>query len=137
MIQQTNQFKGKPIGYTVIFYLSKTATLKNTKHWFSKQIIAKCRSKVLQNAPLILIFQLSHCTPPIMPYRSERKGNVATEAIQSNLPLTLNYSKTCVKQPLSKRPKIGFRNQLLLNVGQKYSSATMTSKKIGIFIKES
>ena len=30
------------------------------------------------------------------------------------------YSKTWVKQPLSKRPKIGFQNQLLLNAGQKY-----------------
>ena len=27
---------------------------------------------------------------------------------------------TCVKQPLSKRPKIGFQDQLLLNAGQKY-----------------
>ena len=31
-----------------------------------------------------------------------------------------NYSKTCVKQPLSRRPKIGFQDQLLLNAGQKY-----------------
>ena len=31
------------------------------------------------------------------------------------------YSKTCVKQPLSKRPKIGFQDQLSLNAGQKYS----------------
>ena len=30
------------------------------------------------------------------------------------------YSKTCVKQPLSKRQKNGFQDQLLLNVGQKY-----------------
>ena len=30
------------------------------------------------------------------------------------------YSKTCVKQPLSKRPKIGFQDQLLLNAGQLY-----------------
>ena len=30
------------------------------------------------------------------------------------------YSKTCVKQPPSKRPKIGFQDQLLLNAGQKY-----------------
>ena len=30
------------------------------------------------------------------------------------------YSKTCVKRPLSKRPKIGFQDQLLLNAGQKY-----------------
>ena len=29
-------------------------------------------------------------------------------------------SKTCLKLPLSKRPKIGFQDQLLLNAGQKY-----------------
>ena len=31
------------------------------------------------------------------------------------------YSKTCVKRPLSKRPKIGFQDQFSLNAGQKYS----------------
>ena len=30
------------------------------------------------------------------------------------------YSKTCVKRPLSKRQKIGFQDQLLLNEGRKY-----------------
>ena len=30
------------------------------------------------------------------------------------------YSKTCVKWPLSERPKIGFQDKLLLNAGQKY-----------------
>ena len=30
------------------------------------------------------------------------------------------YSKTSVKRPLSKRPKIGFKDQLSLNAGQKY-----------------
>ena len=30
------------------------------------------------------------------------------------------YNKLCLKQPLSKRPKIGFQNQLSLNTGQKY-----------------
>ena len=30
------------------------------------------------------------------------------------------YSKTCVKRSLSKRPKIGFQDQLSLNAGQKY-----------------
>ena len=29
-------------------------------------------------------------------------------------------SKTCVRRPLSKRPKIGFKDQLSLNAGQKY-----------------
>ena len=31
-----------------------------------------------------------------------------------------NYSKTCVKWTLSKRPKIGFQDQLSLNAGPKY-----------------
>ena len=30
------------------------------------------------------------------------------------------YSKTCVKQPFSKRPQIGFQDRLSLNAGQKY-----------------
>ena len=30
------------------------------------------------------------------------------------------YSKTCVKLALSKRPKIGFQDQVSLNAGQKY-----------------
>ena len=33
---------------------------------------------------------------------------------------TLKYRKTSVKRPLSKRPKIGFQDQLSLNAGQKY-----------------
>ena len=33
--------------------------------------------------------------------------------------LVIQY-KTCVKRPLSKRPHIGFQDQLLLNAGQKY-----------------
>ena len=32
----------------------------------------------------------------------------------------MEYSKTCVKRPLSKRPKIGFQDRLSLNAGQKY-----------------
>ena len=32
----------------------------------------------------------------------------------------MEYCKTCVKRPLSKRPKIGFQDKLSLNVGQKY-----------------
>ena len=31
----------------------------------------------------------------------------------------LTYSKTCLKRPLSNRPKIGFHAQLSLNAGQK------------------
>ena len=30
------------------------------------------------------------------------------------------YNKTCVKRTLSKRPKIGFHDQLSLNAGQNY-----------------
>ena len=32
----------------------------------------------------------------------------------------MEYSKTCVKRPLSKRLEIGFQNQLSLNAGQNY-----------------
>ena len=34
--------------------------------------------------------------------------------------LNHQYSKTCVKQPLSKRPKNVFKDRILLNAGQKY-----------------
>ena len=34
--------------------------------------------------------------------------------------LLLEYSKTCVKRPRSKRPKIVFQDHLSLNAGQKY-----------------
>ena len=34
--------------------------------------------------------------------------------------LSTVYSKTCVKWPLSKRPQIGFQDQVWLNAGQKY-----------------
>ena len=34
--------------------------------------------------------------------------------------VTIWYSKTCVRQPLSKRPKVGFQDQLSLKVGRKY-----------------
>ena len=42
-----------------------------------------------------------------------------TEVLLNEL-LKFDYSKTCVKRPLSKRPKIGFQDQLSLNAGQKY-----------------
>ena len=34
--------------------------------------------------------------------------------------LTRNYSKTCLKRPLKKKTKIGFKDRLSLNAGQKY-----------------
>ena len=46
-------------------------------------------------------------------------GNI-TKWYFSQLRKMYTYSKTCVKRPLSKRPKIGFQDQLLLNAGQKY-----------------
>ena len=32
----------------------------------------------------------------------------------------LDYSKTCLKRPLKKKTKIGFKDRLSLNAGQKY-----------------
>ena len=36
------------------------------------------------------------------------------------VPCGKNYSKTCVKRPLSKRQQIGFQCQLSLNAGKKF-----------------
>ena len=51
----------------------------------------------------------------------------------------LAYSKTCVKRPLSKRQKIGFHDQFLLNAGQKYplehSAILLTFIKLPFVIK--
>ena len=56
---------------------------------------------------------------------------------------SITYSKSCVKQPLSKRQKIGFQDQLSLNAGQKYcrmlqgehSAIILTFIKLAIVIK--
>ena len=44
------------------------------------------------------------------------------------------YSKTCVRRPLSKRPKIGFQDQLLLNADQlaprEHSAILLTFTKL-------
>ena len=52
--------------------------------------------------------------------------------------MTFFYSKTCVKRPLSKRPKIGFQDQLSLNAGQKYCKMIQEehSAILSTFIKE-
>ena len=42
------------------------------------------------------------------------------ETPEHRLTETQTYSKPCVKQPLSKRSKIGLQDQLSLNAGQKY-----------------
>ena len=54
-----------------------------------------------------------------------------------------NYSKTCVKRPLSKRLKMVFQDRLLLDAGQKYyrmlqrghSAIQSTFNKIPYFIR--
>ena len=61
------------------------------------------------------------------------------------LHITYMYSKTCLKPPLLKRPKIGFgfQDQLSLNAGQKYcrmlqgehSAILVTSLKLPFVIK--
>ena len=54
-------------------------------------------------------------TPPI-DIGSKMKKNTTEDGEKG----TIMYSKTCVKQPLSKRPKVVFQDQLSLNAGQKY-----------------
>ena len=42
------------------------------------------------------------------------------ESNQTKISKFCAYRKTCLKRPLSKRPKVVFQNQLSLNAGQKY-----------------
>ena len=45
---------------------------------------------------------------------------VKFKSVEINMKHVSYYSKTCVKWSLSKRPKIGFQDQVSLNAGQKY-----------------
>ena len=47
-------------------------------------------------------------------------GNSKEKCVQNSLPFEEYFHCLTVKQPLSKRPKISFPDQLLLNAGQKY-----------------
>ena len=47
-------------------------------------------------------------------------NNKDTDLTTPQAGLLYYYSKTCIKQSLSKRPKIGFQDQLSLNAVQKY-----------------
>ena len=58
-------------------------------------------------------------------YHSNRVSGMLTWKHDSNfvrkkIMFSGMYSKTCVKQPISKRPKSVFQYQLLLNAGRKY-----------------
>ena len=50
---------------------------------------------------------------------------------------TKKYSKTCLKQPLKKRSKLGFQDRLSFNAGQKYCRMLQWehSAKLSTFIK--
>ena len=48
---------------------------------------------------------------------------------------SFSYSQTCVKRPLSKRPKIDFQDQLSLNAAQKYSEILLTFIKLPFVIR--
>ena len=63
---------------------------------------------------LIMVFPVCCSVKHFVNYSTDTKFYLLTEKC-SRL-----YSKTCVKWPLSKRQKIGFQDQLLLNAGQKY-----------------
>ena len=49
-----------------------------------------------------------------------------------NIHICNKYCKTCVKWSLSKRPKLGFQDQLSLNAGQKYKCIAECSKHSAI-----
>ena len=49
-----------------------------------------------------------------------QKGILFLNWMKSNHWSVKTYSKTCLEQPLKKRPKIGFQDWLSLSAGQKY-----------------
>ena len=53
------------------------------------------------------------------------KLNYAAINISNQHSVKSEYSKTCLKGPLKKRPKIGFQDQLSLNAGQGEHSAIL------------
>ena len=59
------------------------------------------------------------------------------ELNQTNKAKFGHNSKTCVKRPFSKRPKIVFQDQLSLNAGQKYDRKLQRehSEILSTFIK--
>ena len=59
----------------------------------------------------------------------------SVEIYWSSMPVLKLYSKTCVNQPLSKRPIIGFQDELSLNAGQKYCRMLSTFIKLPFVIK--
>ena len=70
-----------------------------------------------------LVFCLSLHLLPFFVYASNNGFDKAAGMCRLNRTLATSrwdYSKTCVKQPLSKRPKIVFQDQFLLDAGQKY-----------------
>ena len=52
--------------------------------------------------------------------RRQRMVSIKLATLNFSLNNSKMKSKTCVKQPLSKRPIIGFQDQLSLNAGQNY-----------------
>ena len=59
-------------------------------------------------------------TPPTNIHNLTQTGWCVIKCSSSSTHEILVYSKTCVKLPFSKRPKIGFQDQLSLIAGQKY-----------------
>ena len=108
--------------------------------------IADCSKRSLEHSAILSTFNYLPCviktfvlsifewpfTQVLLYVRSEGSGKadhmrrliraLATCGCNKYLNLTCwpIYSKTCVKRPLSERPKIGFHDQLSLNAGQKY-----------------
>ena len=64
------------------------------------------------------MFGLNMLTYVLWGFISHEKLFIYQSAIY--YPVNESNSKTCLKRPLLKRPKIGFQDQLSLNEGQKY-----------------
>ena len=66
------------------------------------------------------LMRLGGCTGYYVPLVANVSYVRAYMTSSKTLNSAYEYIKTCVKRPLSKRPNIGFQDQLVLNEGHKY-----------------
>ena len=120
---------------------SKTCLQRPRKNWFSRLIMAKCRSKVLQNALLehsaILLTCIKLQFVILIQYAINEGPAGSLRIIFRRFGF---YGKTCFQRLLKKRPKIGFHDLIMAKCRSKllqneHSAIILTCIKLPIVIK--
>ena len=109
-----------------IFHLQKRLYFPFTNN---RRIFSYCQTRINDSFFFLLTFHFPQFYFKTSSQMSMNMLSIGTSLWQSNditwwqcvwLKLQPTYSKTCLKQPLKKKTKIGFQDRLSLNAGQKY-----------------